>query len=125
MATCSLSIGPSDDRPYEKILRFLERAAENQQRIEVTLSTVEGAPLRALTWRGALDVTDIAREIERHLTGSDVSVVANIKKRAGWNHDENQRRDDPERQNVFHVRQSGHSGPADVGPRLWLRASAE
>jgi hypothetical protein len=81
IATCSLSIGPSDDRPYEKILRFLERAAENQQRIEVTLSTVEGARLRALTWRGALDVTDIAREIERHLTGSNVPVVANIEKR--------------------------------------------
>jgi len=78
MPTFNLSIGPSDDRPYEKIFRFLEQAAENLQRIEVTLSTVEGALLRALTWRGALDVTDIAREIERHLTGSDVPVVANI-----------------------------------------------
>jgi hypothetical protein len=78
MTTCSLSIRPSDDRLYEKILRFLERAAENLQRIEVTLST---ALLRALTWRGVLDVTDITREIERHLTGSDVPVVANIVKR--------------------------------------------
>jgi hypothetical protein len=78
MTTCSLSIRPSDDRLHEKILRFLERAAENLQRIEVTLST---ALLRALTWRGVLDVTDIAREIERHLTGSDVPVVANIEKR--------------------------------------------
>ena len=52
MATCSLSIRPSDDRPYEKILRFLDRTAENIQRNGVTLSTVEGALLGALTWRG-------------------------------------------------------------------------
>ena len=41
------------------------------------------------------------------------------------NRRESYRRHDHERQNVFHVRQSGHSGATYVGPRLWMRSSVQ